>query len=62
VQATGAEKVLIGRAIDDGQATAAAQAAIEDAIPLGKNSYKVTIAKELVRRAILTPESSGEVR
>jgi len=63
VQATGAEKVLIGRAIDDGQAaTAAAQAALEDAIPLGKNSYKVTIARELVRRAILPPESSGEMR
>jgi NADPH-dependent glutamate synthase beta subunit-like oxidoreductase/CO/xanthine dehydrogenase FAD-binding subunit len=55
VRATGAEKVLIGRAIDDGQATAAAQAALEDAIPLEKNSYKVTIARELVRRAILTP-------
>jgi NADPH-dependent glutamate synthase beta subunit-like oxidoreductase/CO/xanthine dehydrogenase FAD-binding subunit len=62
VQATGAEKVLIGRAIDDGQAAAAAQAAIEDAIPLGKNSYKVTIARELVRRVILAPESSGEMR
>jgi len=62
VQATSAEKVLIGRAIDDGQATAAAQAALEDAIPLEKNSYKVTIARELVRRAILPPESSGEMR
>jgi len=62
VQATGAEKVLIGQAIDDGQATAAAQAALEDAIPLGKNSYKITIARELVRRAILPPESSGEKR
>jgi len=62
VQANGAEKVLIGRAIDDGQAATAAQAAIEDTIPLGKNSYKVTIARELVRRAILPPESSGEMR
>ncbi|UCG65237.1 MAG: FAD binding domain-containing protein [Deltaproteobacteria bacterium] len=62
VQATTAEKVLIGRAIDDGQATAAAQAALENAIPLEKNSYKVTIARELVRRAILPPESSGEMR
>ena len=62
VQATGAEKVLIGRAIDDGQATAAAQAALEGAIPLEKNSYKVTIARELVRRAILPPEGSGEMR
>ena len=60
VQATGAEKVLIGRAIDDGQAAAAAQAALEDAIPLGKNSYKVTIAGELVRRAILPPEVPGK--
>ena len=62
VQATGAEKILIGRAIDDRQATVASQAALEDAIPLGKNSYKVTIARELVRRAILSPESSGEMR
>jgi len=60
VQATGAEKVLIGRAIDDGQAATAAQAALEDAIPLGKNSYKVTIARELVRRGILTPEVPGK--
>jgi xanthine dehydrogenase YagS FAD-binding subunit len=27
----------------------AAQAALDDAVPLGKNSYKVTIARELVR-------------
>jgi NADPH-dependent glutamate synthase beta subunit-like oxidoreductase len=62
VRATGAEKVLIGQAIDDGQATAASQGAIEGAIPLGKNSYKVTVARELVRRAILPPEGSGEMR
>jgi NADPH-dependent glutamate synthase beta subunit-like oxidoreductase/CO/xanthine dehydrogenase FAD-binding subunit len=60
VQATGAEKVLIGRAIDDGQAATAAQAAIEDALPLGKNSYKITIARELVRRAILPSEVPGK--
>jgi NADPH-dependent glutamate synthase beta subunit-like oxidoreductase/CO/xanthine dehydrogenase FAD-binding subunit len=53
MRAIGAEKVLIGRVIDDGQAGAAAQAALEDALPLGKNSYKITIARELVRRAIL---------
>jgi len=62
VRAAGAEKVLIGRAIDDGQATAAARAALEGAIPLGKNSYKVTVARELVRRAILRPESPGDMR
>jgi NADPH-dependent glutamate synthase beta subunit-like oxidoreductase/CO/xanthine dehydrogenase FAD-binding subunit len=60
VQATDAEKVLIGRAIDDGQAATAAQAAVEDAIPLRKNSYKVNIAKEMVRRAILPPEVMGK--
>ncbi|MFC1991857.1 xanthine dehydrogenase family protein subunit M, partial [Chloroflexota bacterium] len=60
VQATGAEKILIGQAINDEQAATAAQAAVEDVIPLGKNGYKVNIAKEMVLRAILPPEVPGK--
>jgi CO/xanthine dehydrogenase FAD-binding subunit len=62
VRATMAEEALKGTAINAKTAQAASEAALEDAIPLEKNSYKVTIARELVRRAILTPESSGEMR
>jgi NADPH-dependent glutamate synthase beta subunit-like oxidoreductase/CO/xanthine dehydrogenase FAD-binding subunit len=62
VRATMAEEALKGTAINAKTAQAASQAALEDAIPLEKNSYKVTIARELVRRAILAPESSGEMR
>jgi len=60
VRATGAEKVLIGQAIDDRQADAAARAALEDALPLGKNGYKVAIARELVRQAIRPPDAKGK--
>jgi NADPH-dependent glutamate synthase beta subunit-like oxidoreductase/CO/xanthine dehydrogenase FAD-binding subunit len=62
VRATMAEQALKGKPINTKTAEAASQAAVIGAIPLGKNSYKVTIARELVRRAILPPEGSGEMR
>lgn len=59
-RATGAETYLVGKAISDATATAAANEAVKDAFPLdgGKppqtsNAYKVQIAKTLVKRAIL---------
>jgi NADPH-dependent glutamate synthase beta subunit-like oxidoreductase/CO/xanthine dehydrogenase FAD-binding subunit len=60
LRATGAEKVLVGRALDDKQAVAAAEAALEDALPLEKNSYKIPIAREVVQRAIVNPGTSGK--
>lgn len=60
LRATSAEKVLVGRALDDEQAAAAAEAALEDALPLEKNSYKIPIAREMVRRAIVNAGTSGK--
>jgi len=48
-----AEKVLIGAQLDRDAATRAAEAALKPAAPLRDNGYKVTIAKVLVRRAIM---------
>jgi len=60
VRATAAEKVLVGQPLDDKQAAAAAEAALEDALPLEKNSYKIPIARELVQRAIVNLGTSGK--
>jgi len=63
VRAIAAEQVLLGQALDDKQAVLAAEAALSDALPLEKNSYKIPIAKEMVQRAITTiacPETSGK--
>ena len=60
LRAVAAEKVLVGRALDDKQAAAAAEAALEDALPLEKNSYKIPISREMVRRAIVNPGTSGK--
>ena len=60
LRATTAEKVLVGRALDDKQAAAAAEAALEDALPLEKNSYKIPIAREMVQRAIVNLGTSGK--
>jgi NADPH-dependent glutamate synthase beta subunit-like oxidoreductase len=60
VRVTAAEKVLVGQALGDKQAAAAAEAALEGALPLQKNSYKIPIAKEMVQRAILNLETSGK--
>ena len=54
VRATKAEEILVGQAISEKKAAEAAQAVIEDAIPLAKNNYKVTITGEVLRRALLS--------
>jgi xanthine dehydrogenase YagS FAD-binding subunit len=52
LRAIAAENLLIGQALDDTQAAAIAEAALEDALALEKNSYKIPIAREMVQRAI----------
>jgi NADPH-dependent glutamate synthase beta subunit-like oxidoreductase/CO/xanthine dehydrogenase FAD-binding subunit len=47
------ENFLRGRIIDEATATQAAQAAVEGAVPLAMNDYKVDITRALVKRAIL---------
>ena len=48
-----AEQALVGKAINEGTAAAAADAALKDARPLSQNAYKVDVAKVAVKRAIL---------
>ena len=54
-----AEAVLVGRAIEEGVATEAAEAALGGAEPLSMNGYKIEIAKALVKRAILGRSCDG---
>lgn len=53
VRATKAEKILVGRPVDETSAADAAEAALAGAKPLSMNAYKIEIAKTLVKRAIL---------
>jgi len=53
VRASKAEKMLVGRSIDEKAAAEAAEAALAGAKPLSMNAYKIEIAKTLVKRAIL---------
>lgn len=48
-----AEAALRGAPLDVARAKAAAEAALKDAQPMSDNAYKVTVAKVMVRRAIL---------
>jgi xanthine dehydrogenase YagS FAD-binding subunit len=52
-RAQAAEAALVGKAIDEQTAAAAADAAVRDARPLSQNGYKVQVAKTAVKRAIL---------
>jgi CO/xanthine dehydrogenase FAD-binding subunit len=45
---------VIGKALNEANAEAAGEAAIEGAKPLKNNGYMVQIAKTLVKRAILS--------
>ena len=49
-----AEKMLEGTALDDNACLAAADAVLEDATPLRDNGYKITLAREMIRRALRT--------
>jgi xanthine dehydrogenase YagS FAD-binding subunit len=48
-----AEQAIIGMPVNESNAEAASEAAVINAIPLGKNAYKVEITKTLVKRAIM---------
>jgi xanthine dehydrogenase YagS FAD-binding subunit len=52
-RAAAAEQALVGRALDDASAVAAARAAVAGAAPLSDNGYKVGLAQTLVRRALV---------
>ncbi len=52
-RAVEAEKVLIGKTVDQQTARDAAAAAVHDANPLSQNAYKVPIFEAVVRRTIL---------
>ncbi|HVA78750.1 MAG TPA: FAD binding domain-containing protein [Candidatus Binataceae bacterium] len=59
-RATAAEKAIIGAPLDAAHARAAADAALSGAQPMSDNAYKVTIAKVMVRRAILAAGGVAE--
>jgi xanthine dehydrogenase YagS FAD-binding subunit len=52
-RSTGAEDAIKGGAITEATATAAGDAAVDGALPLSDNLYKVQITKTLVKRAVL---------
>src|SRR6185295_4670480 len=52
-RATKAEQALVGKALDEAAATAAARAATFGAAPLSDNGYKVGLVQTLVRRTLL---------
>jgi xanthine dehydrogenase YagS FAD-binding subunit len=52
-RAKSAEALVEGKKIDAALAASAAQAALADATPLGKNAYKLPIVAAAVRRALL---------
>jgi len=59
LRATGAEKIIKGRALDAAFAEAAGREAVNKAIPLGKNGYKVRIVKALIEEALLANSEKG---
>jgi xanthine dehydrogenase YagS FAD-binding subunit len=60
VRATKAEKILVGKPVDEKAAADAAEASLAGAKPLSMNAYKIEIAKTLVKRAILQSRKSCE--
>jgi xanthine dehydrogenase YagS FAD-binding subunit len=55
-----AEVAIKGAPLDVARAKAAGEAALKDAQPMSDNAYKVTIARVMVRRAILRAGGIGE--
>jgi len=54
-----AQQVLLGKAISEDTAKAAADAAVQNAQPLSHNAYKVQLARVAVKRAIVKAMSAG---
>jgi xanthine dehydrogenase YagS FAD-binding subunit len=59
-RAPDAEAAIKGAPLDVTRAKVAGEAALKDAQPMSDNAYKVTIAKVMVRRAILRAGGIGE--
>lgn len=59
LRAPEAEKVLVGKAVNEETARAAAKAAVRGATPLARNAYKLPIFETLVRRALLAAAGAG---
>jgi xanthine dehydrogenase YagS FAD-binding subunit len=51
-RAEAAERVLLGAEVSDSLFESAAQAAVEGAVPLRRNAYKIPLARALVKRAL----------
>jgi xanthine dehydrogenase YagS FAD-binding subunit len=58
LRASAAEALLVGSAIDEKSARAAAKLALKDARPLEHNGYKVPLFEALIRRTILAAAST----
>jgi len=54
-----AEQYLIGRQFSEETAANAAELALEDALPLKGNAYKIDVAKTLVRRSLGQEQENG---
>jgi xanthine dehydrogenase YagS FAD-binding subunit len=54
-----AEQALAGKSITEATATAAGQAAVQKAKPMGKNEYKVQLTRVAVKRALLAAVQGG---
>ena len=52
MRATKAEQYLIGKKPDAETAAKAAELALEGAIPLERNAYKIDMAKAMIRRSL----------
>lgn len=52
-RAVEAERLLVGKTLDEGLAREAAKAAVSGATPLSKNAYKVPVLEAVVRRTVL---------
>jgi xanthine dehydrogenase YagS FAD-binding subunit len=53
VRAQEAEQTMRGKDLEEALAAAAAEAALKGARPLGKNAYKIEIAKTLIKKSLL---------
>ena len=49
-----AERLVVGKKIDEGLAAQAGDVALEGASPLSRNEYKIDLARNLVKRALLS--------
>jgi xanthine dehydrogenase YagS FAD-binding subunit len=54
-----AEAALVGKAVSEESAKAAGDAAVANAKSLGRNGYKIQLARVAVKRAILEAAKGG---